>query len=702
MISIAAAHPARALRQPYLFGSLNADIGKFARLCNGERPANPALFANDEAALARILESDDTLGCDIETAGGFTGGPSDWDLRPDKAVPTLIAVASTTEAVSFTWPPPPAFREVLKKRIVGANFFYFDAPILRRFGYDFAPILTDDIRDLRRTLAADSPLSLAYMGSLYCFCPAWKNEGYTRDPRGNAEDALRTAQIYAAMMREAQADMWFSAYGAALYEQQKRISQMAAEMHIQGIGFDIDLAKKLDAELVQTAETRKLHLGELVKEPAFRLGVSGQKPSEADMRALIYEECRRPGFRCFGMPCPPRGSRDAKLARTETGIPSTDQNGLLRLSTSPLCPAELREIIHAYWHVVSPLKLRGVYTQLDREKKRAKKNGGGTEIRQTNLAGAIWDDGRVHPGWNSGARGRRGGRDADTGGTATGRMSCSQPNLQNIPKDRDEDDVMSGALPNMRQLYVAPPGRVLVDWDWESAELWMQAILAGDATLLRMLRAGDVHTETAKAWFRLPPDTTKANCPGRSRRCAKEIRFGARGGAGAEKLWVRTLRRLPDLTLNETKVLLKALNAMHPETKKYQELQVKIAAETGHNFSAIMRRRRTWPAMPEATEAIPQEIQSTVGDLANCAAVGPTFRAIRPMVEGLRDYGGFLVMQTHDSFTAEVAEEHAEAVRDYGIKLMRGPWPIYVRVRDRVEQWEIPVSAKIAKRWSDA
>lgn len=196
---LATIHPGRAARHidSWMRKPFQSDIFKFKRLMNGERAEKPALFVNDLGVLGRIRQRCDgniPIAVDIETDG----------KRVYDANPTLIALADTLEAVSFSWPSPSQVADILAypaPRKVFQNGFWFDIPILGRLGYSVHGEV-EDIRDLRRALSSDSPLSLNYIASIYLLIRRWKREGYTKDPLGNAEDALRTAQLWELMERE--------------------------------------------------------------------------------------------------------------------------------------------------------------------------------------------------------------------------------------------------------------------------------------------------------------------------------------------------------------------------------------------------------------------------------------------------------------------------------------------------------------------
>src|SRR5262249_43390255 len=116
------------------------------------------------------------------------------------------------------------------------------------------------------------------------------------------------------------------------------------------------------------------------------------------------------------------------------------------------------------------------------------------------------EDSRVYPTWRQ-------------IGAASGRMSCSEPNLQQLPRGEH------------RRCVVAPPGRVLVKADYSQIELRIAARISGDEALLQAYRRGDdLHARTARAVLGLA-EVTKEH-----RQLAKALNFGLLFGMGAEGL----------------------------------------------------------------------------------------------------------------------------------------------------------------------
>ena len=119
------------------------------------------------------------------------------------------------------------------------------------------------------------------------------------------------------------------------------------------------------------------------------------------------------------------------------------------------------------------------------------------------LAKVIAPDGRIHTSFQNTV-------------TATGRLSSTEPNLQNIP-------VRTELGAQIRTMFIARPGWVLVDADYSQIELRLLAHMAGDEKMIAAFQSGqDIHAQTASQVFGLPPEEVT----GELRRRAKAVNFG--------------------------------------------------------------------------------------------------------------------------------------------------------------------------------
>ena len=224
--------------------------------------------------------------------------------------------------------------------------------------------------------------------------------------------------------------------------------------------------------------------------------------------------------------------------------------------------------------------------------------------------------------------------------TATGRLSSTNPNLQNIPVRTE-----AGRL--IREGFVAPQGKILVSADYSQFELRLAAALAGDEALINDFNAGvDIHTKTAAEAFDVPMDeVTKAQ-----RRAAKVINFGILYGMS-----VKGLSEAADMDLAQAKAFIDRYFELRRPIKLYLDGILKQARERGYVETYFGRRRPTpdvhstnflvRTAAERAAQNMP--IQGTEADLMKRAMI----RVEKKLPEKAK-----MVCQIHDSLIVECDE----------------------------------------------
>ena len=235
--------------------------------------------------------------------------------------------------------------------------------------------------------------------------------------------------------------------------------------------------------------------------------------------------------------------------------------------------------------------------------------------------------------------------------TATGRLSSTEPNLQNIPVRRE-----LGA--QIRRMFVASPGHVLVDADYSQIELRLLAHISDDKTMQAAFLSGeDFHKVTASQVFDTPLDEVTPIL--RSR--AKAVNFGIVYGISAFSL-AQDIGVWP----NEAKAYIDAYLAKYHGVRDYMKQIVEQARADGY-VSTLYGRRRDLPELKSANfnmrsfgerVALNMPIQGTAADIIKLAMVR-VFRRLKD--EGLR---AKLILQVHDELIVECPEEEAERVRD--------------------------------------
>jgi DNA polymerase-1 len=232
-------------------------------------------------------------------------------------------------------------------------------------------------------------------------------------------------------------------------------------------------------------------------------------------------------------------------------------------------------------------------------------------------------------------------------GAATGRLSSSDPNLQNIPMRTPEGR-------QIRRAFVAPPGRVLVGADYSQIELRVMAHLSGDPGLTEAFAAGeDVHAATARRIFRVTGEPDPA-----LRARAKIVNFGVMYGMGA-----RSLAQQMGIPLDEAQDFIRGYFDAYARVREYLDDTLAEARRTGW-VQTLLGRRRWLPALRSANglersnaerAAINTPIQGSAADLVKLAMI----RSHRALMA--RGSSARLLLQVHDELlfecdAAEVAE----------------------------------------------
>ena len=266
-------------------------------------------------------------------------------------------------------------------------------------------------------------------------------------------------------------------------------------------------------------------------------------------------------------------------------------------------------------------------------------------------------------------------------GAVTGRLSSSNPNLQNIPIRTEEGR-------RIRKAFIAAPGQVLLSVDYSQVELRIVAHMAGDEGMLAAFRAGqDIHATTAAAIYNVPlGEVTKE-----MRRHAKAINFGLVYGMSAFGL-----TRTTELTLSEAEDFVKAYFARFPGVKNYLDGIRKSAAQDGY-VETLLGRRRYFTQLGRAganvavrnreeREAINAPIQGTAADIMKIAMLRI------PQALEQAGLGAQMLLQVHDELVLEVPQAELEATSTVVRGVMSAAYPL-----------DIPLSteAKWGANWDE-
>ncbi len=264
--------------------------------------------------------------------------------------------------------------------------------------------------------------------------------------------------------------------------------------------------------------------------------------------------------------------------------------------------------------------------------------------------------------------------------TATGRLSSSNPNLQNIP-------IRTELGREIRRAFVAEPGHVLLSADYAQIELRLLAHMSGDAGLVQAFREGrDIHTATAASIFGVPDaEVTRGQ-----RDRVKQVNYGIPYGISAFGLAQRMR-----VSNKEAQELIDLYRRSYPDVIAFLDGILDEARRTGYVETLFGRRRY----VPQITSRNPNDrayaeriavnmpIQGTQADMIKKAMIAIHARLER---EGL---GTRMILQVHDELVFEVPEAEIETVKALVTDEMQSALPLSVPVE---------VGLGVATNWLDA
>jgi DNA polymerase I len=232
---------------------------------------------------------------------------------------------------------------------------------------------------------------------------------------------------------------------------------------------------------------------------------------------------------------------------------------------------------------------------------------------------------------------------------ATGRLSSTDPNLQNIPIRTPEGR-------RIRQAFVAPPGCSLVAADYSQIELRIMAHLSGDASLLRAFAEDrDIHQATAAEVFGIPQSAVSAD----QRRSAKAINFGLIYGMSAFGL-----ARQLGIGRGDAQKYVDLYFERYPGVKHYMDETRRQARETGF-VETVFGRRLYLPEIQSRNQALRQYAErSAINAPMQGTAADIIKRAMIDVDAWLRNSQApaRLIMQVHDELVLEVSDEAIETI----------------------------------------
>ena len=264
--------------------------------------------------------------------------------------------------------------------------------------------------------------------------------------------------------------------------------------------------------------------------------------------------------------------------------------------------------------------------------------------------------------------------------TVTGRLSSTNPNLQNIP-------IRTESGKRIREAFIADQNNVLIAADYSQIELRILAHLSNDKFLIdAFLKDEDIHALTASAIYGVFPGMVTTEM----RRAAKTINFGLMYGMGPINL-----SRQLHISFNEARMFIETYFQQFPTIKKYMENSITSARETGYTETLLGRRRYLSEInaknrnIREAAErtAINTPVQGSAADIIKLAMI-EIHKELPDICSSAK-----MVLQVHDELVFEVPENDSELVKEHVVEKMSNAYKLSVPLR---------VDASTGKNWSDA
>lgn len=390
------------------------------------------------------------------------------------------------------------------------------------------------------------------------------------------------------------------------YEVEMPLVRVLAAMERRGVRLDVEALAQMSREL-------EARLNTLMQEIYALAGGEFNIASPPQLRTVLFDRL---------------GLSRKGVRRGKTGL-STDVDVLTRLAAEHPLPAKILE-----YRTLA--KLKSTYVDA--------------------LPAAVDPrTGRLHTSFNQTV-------------TATGRLSSSDPNLQNIPIRGDEGQ-------RIRAAFIAVEDCLILAADYSQIELRVLAHLSGDPALVAAFRAGDdIHARTAAEIFRVHPDAVTPAM----RRAAKVINFGIIYGMGPQRL-----ARELSVPLDEAERYITSYFERYAGVRAYIEALLAEARQRGY-VTTILGRRRALPdiasghrGVAQAAErtAINTPIQGSAADLIKMAMVAIDRRV------GQEQLRAAMILQVHDELVFEVPEDERERMAMIVREQMEGAFPLNVPLR---------------------
>lgn len=643
-VAIPTLHPAYLAKDQLMYPVVVNDLSKSL----AQAPENYNLLPS----LADVQAFDaTTFAADIETDG--------WNTDIIRMVGLC---AKPTEAIVV--PFQGAYIEELKRifrnaeLVITQNGIQFDHPVLEKKGIVCPKAKLFDVMLAHHLRFPELPHDLEFISSMFTNKPAWKHLKENFELY-NARDVDVTMSAYLQLY-----PMLKQAGLLDLYENvQVPLAKICHLMHTTGIKIDPGHIEEARTRILQQMQALSLKLPEhlrthevlrtkTVKVPEGFIDESGKKRksrkvevaeivhpwrSSSVMEKWLYTE--------QGLPV----QKDIKTGKTSTGKLALDKLARYTRLNKPECT----EAIEALRQL---RKLNSLETLFCKEE----------------LAVTGWQ----HSSFN-------------VHGTSSGRLSSSNPNLQNVPE---------GA----RYLYVpSTPGWKLIECDYSSGENRLTAYFSNDTERLnRFSQPGfNEHKYATSLFFGIPmEDVVKDNDKDAPYGKAKRVVHGSGYGLGALKM-----SKMYDMDFKETKKLMSEWKQLNPKLTEWQEATTSMAKKQGY-LTTPFGRKHWFYTSTSYTESLSFLPQSTLADVCFRAMIALMYERINWPLENVLKLGlevveplpqpANLLLQVHDALIVECPAEMVDEVVGVMKRVMEQPFK-------ELGGFAIPVSASVGDSWGE-
>lgn len=530
----------------------------------------------------------------------------------------------------------PVLAEALRKRtVVTHNGPIFDELVLERYGVKYSK--NEDTLYAHHAFASHLPKSLSHVASIYTTASPWKI--LSRSKSKNAEEKgfgvadedlaqynAADVRLDALAWRRMQPDLQDE---MTVYRHDMAMAKLCQEMTRTGLLVDTPRRDELAKKLRYRAAALLGEMRQLLRRRRF-------DPAKlAHIRQALYSQLKAPTWLA-----PP----------TPTGMPSTAATVLEALKESGTRSGKLADKI-LRWR--SAKDVLGEYIE----------------------GPLIHNDGRIHASWKN-------------YGTVSGRPATRNPNVLNWPRyNKQCDDAYEE---HVRDIIVAPYGKVFVYFDLSQAEMYMAAHLASDDAFIATCRSGDVHLGNARVVFPFAAEELKdPKGAGKTYRdIAKNCGFGITYYAGADKIFMFLQSKgFHEVTMADAQAIYDRLHESYSRYYEYVEENYQSVRRHGFMRTPLLGRIRWLGWYPKITEVANFPVQSGVADVMNARLME---------LDKRKPKSCRLLIYAYDAAIYECPVREADLME----KLVKETWgkPIVLPHNDL--RWVQPIDMKRGDRWS--